>query len=198
MTKRMFDLVVATVALLAMAPILLLAMLAIRIDSPGPAAFRQERVGRGGRVFRIHKLRTMFVDASARGPAVTAHDDARVTRVGRVLRHYRIDELPQLIDVIKGDMSLVGPRPEVPCFVAAYPPALRDELLAVRPGLTDPAALEFANEAAELAEAADPERMYIERILPRKLQLQADYLRRATLGSDLAVLGRTLKLLLAR
>lgn len=194
----MFDLIVATFALLAVTPLLLLAMLAIRLDSTGPVWFRQERVGRGGRTFRIHKLRTMQVDAPSRGPGVTAHEDPRITRVGRLLRHYRIDELPQLIDVIRGDMSLVGPRPELPRFVAAYPPALRDELLAVRPGLTDPAALEFADEAALLAGAADPERAYVEQILPRKLQLQAEYLRRATLRTDLAVLSRTLRLLLVR
>jgi lipopolysaccharide/colanic/teichoic acid biosynthesis glycosyltransferase len=196
--KRVFDLVVATFALLLVSPLLLLAMLAVKLDSPGPVFFRQERVGRGGRVFRIHKLRTMRVDAPATGPAVTAHEDPRVTRVGGMLRHHHIDELPQLIDVIKGHMSLVGPRPEVPRFVAAYPPALRDVVLAVRPGLTDPAALEFVDEAALLERASDPERTYVEQILPRKLQTQAEYLRRATLASDIAVLGRTLRMLLAR
>lgn len=196
MAKRLFDLTVATAGLILLAPLLLAAMLWIRVDSPGPALFRQERVGRHGRSFRIHKLRTMRVDAA--GTAITAHADARVTRPGRWLRHYRIDELPQLIDVIKGDMSLVGPRPELPRFVALYPPELRAEILAVRPGLTDPASLEFADESELLAGSADPERSYVEVILPRKLHRQAEYLRRANLRSDLAVLGRTLRMLGAR
>ncbi len=117
---------------------------------------------------------------------------------GRLLRHYRIDELPQLIDVILGQMSLVGPRPEVPRFVALYPPALREQVLSVRPGITDPASLEFVDEAQLLAQAADTERAYVEDILPRKLQRQAEYARRATLASDVAVIGRTLRMLLAR
>jgi lipopolysaccharide/colanic/teichoic acid biosynthesis glycosyltransferase len=121
MAKRMLDLLLAAVGLVVLAPVLLAAMAWVRIDSPGPVFFRQERVGRHGRVFRIHKLRTMRVDAGAQGPTITAHADARITRAGHWLRRYRIDELPQLIDVLLGDMSLVGPRPEVPRFVALYP-----------------------------------------------------------------------------
>src|SRR5262245_28552910 len=124
MAKRVVDLALATLALVALAPLLLAAMVWVRADSPGPVFFRQERVGRHGRLFRIHKLRTMRVDAAAAGPTITAHADDRVTRAGRWLRHHRIDELPQLIDVLRGDMSLVGPRPEVPRFVALYPPDL--------------------------------------------------------------------------
>src|SRR5687767_11087222 len=108
-------------------------MIWVRLDSPGPVFFRQERVGQGGRPFRIHKLRTMVADAARRGPAITELDDPRVTRAGRWLRHYRVDELPQLIDVIAGNMSLVGPRPELARFVALYPSELRDRVLAVRP-----------------------------------------------------------------
>ena len=124
--------------------------------------------------------------------------DARITRVGHALRHYRIDELPQFIDVLRGAMSLVGPRPEVPRFVAFYPAEMRARVLAVRPGITDPASLAHIDEAALLAGATDPERAYIETILPAKLALQADYAARATLGSDLAVLGRTLWVLVSR
>jgi lipopolysaccharide/colanic/teichoic acid biosynthesis glycosyltransferase len=198
MLKRLFDLAVAAVGLLVLSPVLLLAALWIKLDSPGPIFFRQERVGRGGRVFRIHKLRTMRHDALARGPAITLHDDQRVTRAGGFLRQHRVDELPQLIDVLLGHMSVVGPRPELPRYVALYPAALREQVLAVRPGITDPASLAFADEALVLAQAADAERTYVETILPRKLQQQADYARRATLASDIAVLGRTLRWLLAR
>jgi lipopolysaccharide/colanic/teichoic acid biosynthesis glycosyltransferase len=198
MPKRAIDLLLAGLGLIVLAPLLLLAMAWVRLDSGGPIFFRQERVGRGGQPFRIHKLRTMFVDAASRGPAVTGHDDPRITRAGRWLRHYRIDELPQLIDVIAGDMSLVGPRPELPRFVAHYPPELRERVLAVRPGITDPASLEFVDEAALLAGSTDPERTYVEVVLPRKLRLQAEYAERATWITDLAVIGRTLGMLAQR
>jgi lipopolysaccharide/colanic/teichoic acid biosynthesis glycosyltransferase len=198
MLKRTFDLLLASLGLVLLAPLLLAVAAWIKLDSPGPVFFRQERVGRGGRLFRIHKLRTMRLDAPAQGPAITMHKDPRITRCGRLLRHYRIDELPQLIDVILGQMSLVGPRPEVPRFVALYPPALREQVLSVRPGITDPASLEFVDEAQLLAQAADAERAYVENILPRKLQRQAEYAQSATLASDVVVLGRTLRVLLAR
>ena len=198
MAKRLFDLLFAIAALLLLSPLLLLLALAIRLDSPGPVFFRQERVGRLGVLFRIHKFRTMRVGAQAHGLAITVGQDARITRVGHWLRHYRLDELPQFVDVLLGRMSLVGPRPEVPRYVAHYPPALRARVLAVRPGITDPASLAHINESALLAAAADPEREYIERILPAKLALQAAYAERATLRSDLGVLGRTLRVLLSR
>ena len=198
MAKRLFDLAGAGLALLLLAPLLLLLALAIRLDSAGPVFFRQERVGRLGVLFRIHKFRTMRVDAQALGPPLTVGRDARITRVGHWLRHYRLDELPQFLDVLLGRMSLVGPRPEVPRYVAHYPAALRARVLAVRPGITDPASLAHLDEAALLAAAADPEREYIERILPAKLALQAAYAEHATLWSDLAVLGRTLRVVLSR
>ena len=192
MAKRLFDLVGATVALVLLAPLLLAIALWIRLDSPGPVLFRQERVGRGGRLFRIHKFRTMVADAPQRGPAITVGDDARITRAGRRLRRWRLDELPQFVDVIQGDMSLVGPRPEVPRYVALYPPHLRERVLAVRPGITDPSSLAFLDEAAQLAQAADPEREYVDAILPRKLEVAADYADRATLLTDLRWIARTL------
>jgi lipopolysaccharide/colanic/teichoic acid biosynthesis glycosyltransferase len=198
MAKRLIDLLLAVLGLIVLAPLLLVSMAWVRLDSPGPVFFRQERVGQAGRPFRIHKLRTMFVDVAKRGPAVTELDDPRVTRAGRWLRHYRIDELPQLIDVIAGDMSLVGPRPELPRFVALYPPDLRDRVLAVRPGITDPAALEFADEAELLAGSADPERTYVDVILPRKLRRQVEYVQRANWASDLVVIARTLRMLAQR
>lgn len=195
MPKRAFDLLGAALALVLLCPLLLLLALVIRLDSPGPVFFRQERVGRFGRPFRIHKFRSMVEQAPALGPPLTVGSDARITRSGRWLRRSRIDELPQLLDVLAGSMSLVGPRPEVPRYVAHYPPALRERALAVRPGITDPASLEFIDEAALLARAADPEREYVEVILPRKVQRAADYAAQATLGTDLAVLWRTLRVL---
>ncbi len=198
MAKRLFDLVGACLALLLLAPLLLVVALAIRLDSPGPVFFRQQRVGRDGVLFFIHKFRTMQADAPLRGPQVTVGNDPRITRIGHALRHYRIDELPQFIDVLLGRMSLVGPRPEVPRFVAHYPAALKARVLAVRPGITDPASLVHIDEAALLAAAADPEREYIDVVLPRKLALQAEYAASATLWSDLQVLGRTLGVLLSR
>ena len=198
MAKRLFDLIGAALALLLLAPLLAAVAVAIRVDGPGPVFFRQERVGRGGVHFCIHKFRTMRVDAQDSGLQVTVGRDARITRVGHWLRHYRLDELPQLIDVLLGHMSLVGPRPEVPRFVAHYPAALKVRVLAVRPGITDPASLTNLDESALLAAASDPEREYIDHVLPRKLALQAEYAANATLWSDLLVLGRTLRILLLR
>lgn len=198
MAKRLFDLVGAALALLMLSPLLLAIAAWIRLDSPGPALFRQERVGRSGRTFRIHKFRTMVADAPQRGPAITVGDDARITRAGRWLRRYRLDELPQFIDVLRGDMSLVGPRPEVPRYVALYPAALREEVLALKPGMTDPVSLAHLDESAVLARAADPEREYVEVLLPRKLALSLQYARTATLRSDLGVLWRTLQALAGR
>jgi lipopolysaccharide/colanic/teichoic acid biosynthesis glycosyltransferase len=196
MRKRLFDLLVALPALLLLAPLLLLLALWIKLDSPGPVFFRQERVGRHGVPFRIHKFRSMR--AGAPGLQLTVGADPRITRAGAWLRRTRLDELPQLIDVLQGTMSLVGPRPEVPRYVAFYPPGLRERALAVRPGITDPSSLDHLDEASLLAAAADPEREYIERILPAKLQQAADYAERATLATDVQVLWRTACLLLGR
>jgi lipopolysaccharide/colanic/teichoic acid biosynthesis glycosyltransferase len=198
MVKRAFDLTMAALGTLLTAPAMALIALAIKCDTPGPVLFRQERVGRGGRIFRIHKFRTMVVDAAARGPALTVGDDARITRVGQFLRRSKLDELPQLFDVLAGEMSLVGPRPELPHYVALYPAALRDKVLALRPGITDPVSLAFADESALLARAADPEREYVEVILPRKLSAAADYAEHATLATDLKIILHTLRMLLRR
>jgi len=198
MSKRVFDLLGASLALLLLAPLMLAIAAAIKLDSRGPVFFRQQRVGRHGVPFGIHKFRTMVADAAQRGPALTVGDDARITRVGRWLRRTRLDELPQLIDVLAGHMSLVGPRPELPLYVAQYPAALRERALSVRPGITDPSSLLYLDESELLARAADPEREYIEVILPRKLQCAADYAAQANLRSDVVVLLRTLRLLIAR
>lgn len=197
MAKRLFDILVSLLGLaLLLLPGLLVA-LAIKRGSPGPVFFRQERVGRFGRPFRIHKLRTMRVGAEAQGQ-LTVGEDARVTPLGRWLRAHRLDELPQLIDVLRGDMSLVGPRPEVPRYVVHYPAGLRERVLSVRPGITDPASLAFRGEAAQLAAADDPEREYVQVILPRKLALAADYAERSSLWTDLGVVARSLAVLWTR
>jgi len=196
MGKRLFDLLLSALGLALLAPLLLGIALWIRIDSVGPALFRQQRVGRYGRLFRIHKFRTMQYRAD--GLPLTVGEDARITRAGQFLRRHRLDELPQLIDVLMGDMSLVGPRPEVPRYVAHYPAGLREQVLALRPGITDPASLAHLDEATLLASAPDPERAYIEQVLPAKLEAALAYGRTASLGSDLRLLWRTLLVLLRR
>jgi len=196
MAKRVFDLLGASLALLLLSPLMLAIALAIKLDSRGPVFFRQQRVGRHGVPFVIHKFRSMVADAPQRGLALTVGDDPRITRIGRWLRRTRLDELPQLLDVLAGTMSLVGPRPELPQYVAHFPSLLRERVLSVRPGITDPSSLLHLDEAEQLAHAADPEREYIEVILPRKLQCAADYAARASLRSDLGVLLRTLRLLM--
>lgn len=195
MLKRAFDLLAAAAGLLLLAGPMLAIAAWIRLDSPGPVFFRQERVGRGGRPFRIHKFRTMRHGAA--GAQITVGADARITRVGAVLRRTKLDELAQLIDVLEGTMSLVGPRPEVPRYVAMYPAALRDKVLSVRPGITDIASLEYRQESELLARAADPEREYVEVVMPAKLKLAAAYVDQASLATDIRLILRTLGVLLA-
>jgi lipopolysaccharide/colanic/teichoic acid biosynthesis glycosyltransferase len=198
MTKRVFDLVCAVLGLLLLAPLLLTVAVWIKLDSPGPVIFRQQRVGRFGVPFRIHKFRTMTHAQAPQGPLITVGEDVRITRAGHWLRRHKLDELPQLIDVLKGDMSVVGPRPEVPRYVAMYPDAMRERVLAVRPGITDPASLVFRGESAQLAAAPDPEREYVEVIMPRKLALAADYADHANLLTDLGLVLQTLRVLWTR
>ena len=195
MAKRLFDLLLSGVGLVLLAPLMLVIALWIKLDSAGPVMFRQERVGRFGVPFRIHKFRTM-VDAP--GPQITVGADKRITRAGAVLRHFKLDELPQLIDVLRGAMSLVGPRPEVPRYVALYPAALRDKVLSVRPGITDLASIRFRDENALLSAASDPEREYTEVVMPAKLRYAAEYVEHATLATDLRLIGLTIKTLLRR
>jgi len=189
--KRAFDLLLAGLGLLLLSPLLIAIALWIKLDSPGAVMFLQERVGRHGRLFLIHKFRTMAADAPALGPQITVGADARITRAGRFLRASKLDELPQLWDVWRGAMSLVGPRPEVPRYVALYPAALREIVLSVRPGITDIASLEYRDEARLLAEAADPERCYVEQVLPAKLALSARYVQTRSFAGDLALVWRT-------
>jgi lipopolysaccharide/colanic/teichoic acid biosynthesis glycosyltransferase len=189
--KRIFDIAVSTIALLLLSPLFVVIALWIKLESPGPVVFRQERIGRGGRMFRIHKFRTMRVDAERAGPQLTVGADPRITRAGALLRRYKLDELPQLLNVLAGSMSLVGPRPEVPRYVALYPPELRTLVLSVRPGITDEASIEFRDENALLAGASDPEHCYVHEVLPRKLEFYARYARSHSLGGDLRILAKT-------
>jgi len=198
MLKRLFDLVVAAAGLLLLSPLLLGIALWIKLDSPGPVFFRQQRVGRFGALFRIHKFRSMRDGAPLVGSQLTVGADPRITRAGQVLRRTKLDELPQLIDVLSGTMSLVGPRPEVPRYVAMYPAELRDKVLSVRPGITDPASIEYVEESTLLARAADPERVYIEQIMPAKLRSAARYVEQMSVPNDVRLILATLRRLWAR
>lgn len=197
MLKRIFDFVAACAGLFVLSPVLLLVALWIKLDSPGPVLFRQKRVGRHGQPFNILKFRTMVVAAEAQGLSITTHADQRITRAGSVLRKCKLDELPQLYNVLAGEMSLVGPRPEVPKYVALYPETARVAILSVRPGITDNASIEFSDESSLLRDSADPERMYVEEILPRKIALYLDYVAAQSFWLDLSLIGKTLSKLMA-
>jgi len=190
MLKRAIDLVAAGTGLLLLAPLLMLVAMLIKLDSAGPIFFRQERIGRRFRPFLIYKFRTMVKQAPQLGLAITVGQDARITRMGRLLRRTKIDELPQLINVLKGEMSLVGPRPEVPEYVAAFRQQY-EEILSMRPGITDLASLKFIDEASLLARARDPERTYRECVLPQKLALARKYVKEHSFKMDALLMART-------
>lgn len=187
----MFDVLVAGTGLMILAPFLLMIAAWIKWNSPGPALFLQQRVGRHGHLFNIYKFRTMHSNIES-GLQLTVGRDSRVTRAGHFLRRYKLDELPQLMNVLLGSMSLVGPRPEVPRYVASYPSTLRTVVLSVSPGITDWAAIEYRDENTLLAASSDPERTYIEQILPKKLALYARYVHERSFWVDLHILFRTL------
>ena len=189
--RRLLDIVLSVGALIAASPILIAIGCAIYAETGGPIFFTQMRVGRNGRPFRIWKFRSMV--ALLNGPALTAAGDPRITRVGAFLRHTKLDELPQLWNVLRGEMAIVGPRPELPQFVDRFPERYRT-LLRVRPGLVDPASLAFADEERRLAAHAEPVSFYVAQILPAKLALSARYLATRTAGSDLRLILRTIAL----
>lgn len=192
--KRLMDLVGSGVGLLLLWPFFLLAAIAIKLDDRGPVFFRQERVGRYGRMFRIWKFRTMVMNAEKLGAQVTVGRDPRITAVGHTLRRFKLDEFPQLINVFTGEMSLVGPRPEVPQYVAYYSPEQR-AVLDLRPGITDPASIQFRDESALLADKADPVKAYIEELMPEKIRINLDYAARANAFSDFGMVLKTLGVL---
>ena len=195
--KRLFDLAAVLAGLWLIWPLLVAIALWIKLDSPGPVFFRQVRVGRKGQLFHIHKFRTMQMNAEAAGQ-LTVGADSRVTRAGRILRKTKLDELPQLLDVLFGDMSLVGPRPEVPKYVAYYPEGVKDIVLSVRPGITDWASIRMIDENEILGKAADPEKMYIESILPQKVDYYVQYARSYTLLGDVQIILATLVKIVSR
>lgn len=189
--KRAMDIVLSACALAILWPLLLLIALAIWIDDPGPVFYRQVRVGRNGKTFRIFKFRSMVMDADKKGLAITVGRDSRITRVGTVLRKTKLDELAQLLNVLFGQMSFVGPRPEVPKYVELYTPYQRQVLL-VRPGITDYASIAYRNENDLLAGAPNPETMYIEQIMPDKIELNMKYLREISPLADIRLILKTI------
>lgn len=191
------DLGISAFGLWLTSPVIAAAALAVRLDSKGPVLFRSPRVGLNGRPFKLYKLRTMRVHEPGSGPEVTAGTDERITRVGRVLRKTKIDELPQLLNVLKGEVSLVGPRPEAPRYVGKYPVEY-EKILSVKPGLSDRATLEFVNEEEVLAASDDPERTYIEEIMPEKMAHYLRYVDNQSLGEDLAIIAGTIGSLASR
>ena len=190
MMKRILDILVSLVGLICLFPLLLLAAVLIKLDSRGPIFFRQERIGMRFRPFQILKFRTMVQDSSTRGQSITVGDDPRITRVGWFLRKTKIDELPQLINVLRGEMTFVGPRPEVPQYVELFRQDY-EEILKVRPGITDLASIKYRDEAALLGQSENPEEEYITRVLPDKINLGKEYIRRSSVFFDLTLMFKT-------
>lgn len=188
--KRCFDLFFTIPGIILLLPLFFLLSMWIKLNSPGPVFFKQERVGKNGSRFKIFKFRTMIHDAEKVGPLITVGDDRRITRAGRFLRKYKLDELPQLLNVLKGEMSLVGPRPEVPRYVELYTDEQR-LALKLLPGITDPASIRYRNENEILDTCADPETMYIEKIVPEKIKINMEYAQKASIFTDLFVLVAT-------
>jgi lipopolysaccharide/colanic/teichoic acid biosynthesis glycosyltransferase len=189
--KRALDVVVAVVGLMLLSPILLLVCVLVKVDSRGPVFFRQERIGRGFKPFRIYKFRSMVQDAPQMGSLITCGDDPRITRIGKFLRKTKIDELPQLINVLKGEMSLVGPRPEIRQYVELFRQDYQ-EILKVRPGITDIASLKYRDESKLLGSLAKPSEEYVTRILPDKIRLGKEYVSRCSVVFDITLVFKTM------
>ncbi len=187
--RRALDVAASGVGLALLSPLFVLLGLIIKLDSPGPVFYRGERVGKDGEHFHVYKFRTMVANAAQKGPGITASGDPRVTRLGRFLRRTKLDELPQLINVFRGDMSLVGPRPEDPRYVAFYTPQQR-HVLSVRPGITSPASVRFRHEE-EMLEGEYWEHMYREELLPAKIEIEMAYLERRSVWRDLGIVAQT-------
>jgi len=196
MLKRAFDIVVALVGLVFFSPLMLIVAVFIKLTSPGPVFYRAPRVGKGGRAFRMYKFRTMVADADKIGPALTVDKDPRITRIGARLRRSRLDEIPQLINVLRGEMSMVGPRPEAPYYVEKYSPEQR-KVLMVKPGMTGPAQIAFRHEEEMLSNAETLEDEYMNGILPPKLAMDLQYIEQQSLSLDLKILFQTAWVLLA-
>ena len=191
MSKRIFDVIFAVAGLLLLSPLLLFVALLIKRDSPGPILFKQERMGRGFQPFHIYKFRTMVREASRRGGPITFGSDPRITRVGRLLRRTKIDELPQLINILRGEMSFVGPRPEVRPYVELFRTDY-EEILRALPGITDLASLKYRDEAEVLGRFENPEEEYMKHVLPEKIELAKEYVRRSSFFFDTTLILKTL------
>jgi len=195
--KRIFDLVLAIPSIVILSPIFLLCAVLIKIETSGPVFFTQERMGRGWKPFRLYKFRTMVKDASRIGPSVTSANDPRITRVGRILRKLKIDEMPQIINVIKGDMSVIGPRPEVRKYVEAFRDDYKD-VLRIKPGMTDYALIAFRNEEEILSKFEDMEEGYLKEVLPKKIELYRKYMEEMSLLTDVKIFFKTILEILRR
>ena len=189
--KRAFDFFLVLIGLIVLSPVFIIVSIWIKATSPGPIFYRQLRVGKNEVPFYIYKFRTMNVDSDKRGLQITVGEDPRITSCGKILRKFKIDEFPQLIDVLLGRMSLVGPRPEVPKYVEKYPRQLRQEIFKLRPGITDWASIEYKDESTILGKAEFPEKAYIEEVLPVKLKFVEKYLTNASFTQDLKIIFLT-------
>lgn len=188
--KRVFDFIISLIGLIFIGPFLLVIAMLVKLDSKGPVLFKQVRVGKNEKEFKILKFRTMIIDAEKKGMQITVGKDSRITKTGHFLRKFKLDELPQLINVLIGDMSFVGPRPEVPRYVAMYDEIQRD-ILKIRPGITDLASIEYRHENNLLAQSSDPEDAYINEIMPRKIELNIEYLMNMSILYDIKLILRT-------
>jgi len=195
--KRAFDISSALIALIALSPIFLICAILAKFQSPGPVFYRAKRIGRLGRIFLMYKFRTMVVNAESMGTSLTKYEDPRITKIGNFLRRTKLDELPQLLNVLKGDMSIIGPRPEAPVYVKYYTEEQR-RVLSVKPGITGPAQLENRNEELKLKEQSDPEKYYITQLLPEKLTIDLNYIENRSFILDLKVIFKTIWIIMRR
>ncbi|MEL7570492.1 MAG: sugar transferase [Eubacteriaceae bacterium] len=191
MLKRLFDIIVSSLGIIILSPFLLLTAVTIKLDSKGPVFFKQIRVGKDEKQFKIYKFRTMVTDAEKQGLQITVGDDPRITKIGRFLRKYKLDEFPQLFNVFIGNMSFVGPRPEVPKYIALYD-SKQKSILKVRPGITEEASIEYKDESEILAKSSCPEKTYIEEIMPKKIELNLNYMKNISLLYDISLMFKTI------
>ena len=197
-SKRIFDIIASSIGLLVLSPLFIVIALIIKLTSHGGVFFRQKRVGYNGKSFYIHKFRTMVFNAQELGLKITVGNDKRITAIGKLLRKTKIDELPQLIDVLIGDMSLVGPRPEIPEYVELYPDAIKDIVLSVRPGVTDWASIKMIDENELLAKSDVPHETYVNVIMPEKLAFAVDYVKNRSFLMDIKIIFATLVKIVCR
>jgi len=195
--KHAFDISGALISLIILSPVFLVCTILAKFQSPGPVFYRAKRVGRCGRIFSMYKFRTMFANAESMGSSLTTYKDPRITKIGDFLRRTKLDELPQLLNVLKGDMSIIGPRPEAPAYVKYYNDEQR-RVLSVRPGITGPSQLENRNEELKLKGQSNPERYYITKLLPEKLNIDLNYIENQNFILDLQVIFKTIRAVIKR